>query len=83
MAGALGAISFLDAVPAVAAMRWLRVAALPRLSGKGAADHVAMTVDDGPHPDTTPQFLGAFAEADIRATFFLLGERMQRWPGLA
>lgn len=78
----LAALAVADALPSVAAMRWLRVGMLPGLTGIGAADHVAMTIDDGPHPATTPHFLDAFADARITATFFVLGERLRRWPEL-
>jgi peptidoglycan/xylan/chitin deacetylase (PgdA/CDA1 family) len=43
----------------------------------------ALTFDDGPHPDTTPAILAALDEAGVRATFFLVGERVRRWPELA
>lgn len=83
LAAALGAAAVGDALPSVAAIRWLRVAVLPTLTGLGATDHIAMTVDDGPHPETTPRFLDLLAEEGIHATFFTLGERLQRWPALA
>lgn len=79
---ALAALAVADALPSVAAMRWLRTSALPGLTGIGAAHHVAMTIDDGPHPATTPQYLDAFADAGITATFFVLGERLYRCPEL-
>ncbi len=41
---------------------------------------VALTFDDGPHPDTTPRILDALRDADARATFFLVGERAARYP---
>lgn len=34
---------------------------------------VALTFDDGPHPQFTPQLLDLFARHQARATFFLLG----------
>jgi peptidoglycan/xylan/chitin deacetylase (PgdA/CDA1 family) len=78
----LAALAVIDAVPSVAAIRWLRVGVLPGLAGIWRVDHVAMTIDDGPHPATTPHFLDAFADAQITATFFVLGERLRRWPEL-
>jgi peptidoglycan-N-acetylglucosamine deacetylase len=42
---------------------------------------VALTFDDGPDPEFTTRFLDALGES--RATFFLLGERVRRWPNLA
>lgn len=44
---------------------------------------VALTIDDGPHPDTTPALLDALARAEVRATFFLVGAAVERWPELA
>jgi len=49
----------------------------------GAAGAVALTFDDGPHPDATPQVLELLAAADARATFFLVGEQVDRRPALA
>jgi peptidoglycan/xylan/chitin deacetylase (PgdA/CDA1 family) len=47
------------------------------------ADGVALTFDDGPHPKGTPAVLEALATAGARATFFLVGEQVERRPGLA
>jgi peptidoglycan/xylan/chitin deacetylase (PgdA/CDA1 family) len=44
---------------------------------------VAVTFDDGPHPQGTPAVLEALAAAGARATFFLVGEQVERSPGLA
>jgi peptidoglycan/xylan/chitin deacetylase (PgdA/CDA1 family) len=46
------------------------------------ADHVALTFDDGPHPQGTPAVLEALREAGAEATFFLAGEQVQRRPAL-
>jgi peptidoglycan-N-acetylglucosamine deacetylase len=43
---------------------------------------VALTVDDGPDPATTPALLDVLARTGARATFFLLGERARRHPEL-
>ena len=53
-----------------------------RASVDGPAS-VALTFDDGPHPEGTPAVLEALAEGDARATFFLVGEQVERWPDLA
>jgi peptidoglycan-N-acetylglucosamine deacetylase len=55
---------------------------LPRTAGTGAADHVALTFDDGPDPWSTPLFLDELAGLGCRATFFVLGESLERHPGL-
>ena len=44
---------------------------------------VALTFDDGPHPQGTPAVLGELAAARATATFFLVGEQVARWPTLA
>jgi peptidoglycan/xylan/chitin deacetylase (PgdA/CDA1 family) len=43
---------------------------------------VALTFDDGPHPQGTPAVLEILREADQRATFFLAGEQVERRPAL-
>jgi len=43
---------------------------------------VALTFDDGPNPDATPRILDTLAEKKVRATFFVLGSHVQRWPDL-
>ena len=42
----------------------------------------ALTFDDGPDPHTTPGLLEALAAHRARATFFLIGERVQVHPEL-
>jgi peptidoglycan-N-acetylglucosamine deacetylase len=44
---------------------------------------VALTFDDGPHPDGTPAVLEALARHGAAATFFLVGEQVERYPSLA
>ncbi|GBC98430.1 Peptidoglycan-N-acetylglucosamine deacetylase [bacterium HR17] len=44
---------------------------------------VALTFDDGPHPIFTPQILDILKGYGVRATFFLIGERAERYPELA
>jgi peptidoglycan/xylan/chitin deacetylase (PgdA/CDA1 family) len=42
----------------------------------------SLTVDDGPHPATTPALLEVLARHGARATFFLIGERAVAHPSL-
>jgi peptidoglycan/xylan/chitin deacetylase (PgdA/CDA1 family) len=44
---------------------------------------VALTFDDGPHPVGTPAVLEVLEEAGMKATFFLVGEQVERRPALA
>jgi peptidoglycan-N-acetylglucosamine deacetylase len=48
----------------------------------GAAG-VALTFDDGPHPEGTPAILEILQTANIKAAFFLVGEQVERRPALA
>jgi peptidoglycan/xylan/chitin deacetylase (PgdA/CDA1 family) len=56
--------------------------AVPRTLPPGAVG-VAITFDDGPHPEGTPAVLEILARANARAAFFLIGEQVQRRPALA
>lgn len=44
---------------------------------------IALTFDDGPHPQGTPAVLDLLARAEARATFFLVGEQVAKRPSLA
>ena len=41
---------------------------------------IAITFDDGPNPEYTPKLLAGLKERDVSATFFLLGEEVERYP---
>jgi peptidoglycan-N-acetylglucosamine deacetylase len=49
----------------------------------GLPGGVAITIDDGPDPDVTPQVLSQLAEYGAHATFFCVGERVERYADLA
>ena len=55
---------------------WTR---LPGAGGKA----VAITIDDGPDPEVTPQVLSLLERTGAQATFFCIGERVQRHAELA
>ena len=64
--------------------------ALPALRGPlGVEDRTAsgrgyaLTFDDGPHPQGTPAVLEILARERVPATFFLVGEQVERNPALA
>lgn len=44
---------------------------------------VAMTFDDGPHPRNTPRLLDMLRERRMKATFYVIGNRVKTWPGIA
>lgn len=58
-----------------------RSVGVPR--GLPGASGVALTFDDGPHPEGTPAVLDRLAGAGALATFFLIGEQVERRPELA
>lgn len=41
-----------------------------------------LTFDDGPDPEYTPPLLDLLAKHGVRASFFLVGEKIERHPGL-
>lgn len=82
-AAAAAGAAVLQAGPGITALRPVRMALFPGLAGCGAADHVALTFDDGPDPAVTPQVLDLLADRGMRATFFMLGSMVARSPGLA
>jgi peptidoglycan/xylan/chitin deacetylase (PgdA/CDA1 family) len=44
---------------------------------------IALTIDDGPHPEWTPKMLDLLAEHRVKATFSLIGEQVKELPKLA
>jgi len=43
---------------------------------------VALTFDDGPHPDYTPKLLAILKNYDVKATFFVIGKMAEKYPDL-
>ena len=41
---------------------------------------VALTYDDGPNPPYTGQLLNVLAKHNVKATFFMIGNRIERYP---
>ena len=64
-------------------VRLLSIGLPPILTSRSTRDPiVALTIDDGPDPMTTPPLLEVLRRHDARATFFLIGERAARHDGL-
>ena len=79
--GLLGAVAWAAPAPAAHLPSLARALRIPlRLPGAGG---VAITFDDGPHPQGTPAVLDALATSGAIATFFLVGEQVERFPALA
>ncbi|KOS66440.1 1,4-beta-xylanase [Lysinibacillus contaminans] len=47
------------------------------------AKRIALTFDDGPHPKVTGQILDILDKYQAKATFFMLGSRVQYYPDIA
>ncbi len=45
--------------------------------------HVAITFDDGPHPKHTPKILDILKEKKVKATFFAVGKKVEKYPEIA
>jgi delta-lactam-biosynthetic de-N-acetylase len=53
------------------------------IRGNPLADKcIALTFDDGPHPEYTPQILDILEEYGVKATFFVVGENASQHPDL-
>ncbi len=81
--GAGVATAVAHAGPGVTAIAALRRRWFPGLAGLGAADHIALTFDDGPDPQFTPRLLEVLRSRQTHATFFLLGSMVASAPSLA
>lgn len=51
--------------------------------GLSGQPYVAMTFDDGPHPRNTPRLLDILRARNIKATFYVIGQNVDRYPGIA
>ncbi|HHU77163.1 MAG TPA: polysaccharide deacetylase family protein [Firmicutes bacterium] len=51
--------------------------------GPPEAHVVALTFDDGPDPRFTPDILDILAEEDVKATFFMVGKHVEKYPHIA
>jgi peptidoglycan/xylan/chitin deacetylase (PgdA/CDA1 family) len=81
--GMVAGAALVQVLPAATTWRALRCHLTPSLAGIGSKDHVAMTFDDGPDPESTPAFLEQLDRLGWKATFFLLGSMVRRAPSLA
>lgn len=55
---------------------------LAQAETSGFSHRIALTFDDGPDPATTPVILDTLRDHDLKATFFVIGERAARHPEL-
>ena len=45
--------------------------------------YVALTFDDGPHPELTPRLLDILRHHGVRATFYVIGRNVETYPEIA
>ena len=50
--------------------------------GEGLADQVSISFDDGPDPQWTPKILDILKEAEVKASFFLVGTNIESHPDI-
>lgn len=50
--------------------------------GEGADDQVSISFDDGPDPQWTPKLLDILRNADVKASFFLVGTNIESHPDI-
>ncbi|MFJ7731365.1 polysaccharide deacetylase family protein [Lysinibacillus sp. NPDC097231] len=56
---------------------------IPAAKGDPNVRRIALTFDDGPHPKVTEQILNILDKYHAKATFFMLGSRVQYYPDVA
>lgn len=47
-----------------------------------SGNYIAITFDDGPHPQNTPRLLDMLAQRNIKATFYVIGRSVDLYPGV-
>ena len=52
------------------------------LANIGKSGYVCLTFDDGPNPASTPELLQILKQEGIKATFFLAGKNVEKYPHL-
>lgn len=52
------------------------------MHGSPTLKEVALTFDDGPHPQYTPKLLAILRQYKVPATFFVVGEMAEKYPDL-
>lgn len=63
-------------------LRWLPNTWLA-IRGPKHGRSLYLSFDDGPHPEFTSSLLDLLAEHDAKASFFLIGQQIERYPDLA
>jgi peptidoglycan/xylan/chitin deacetylase (PgdA/CDA1 family) len=81
---ALGAFALYVGIAALGVLKpQLRMFADLVWRGPRDRAEVALTFDDGPQPEHTRRILGMLERAGVKATFFVIGEKVDRYPEVA
>lgn len=51
--------------------------------GDKSKNHIALTFDDGPHPETTLAILAVLKQHQVKATFFCIGQQVEQYKPIA
>lgn len=79
---------FIAVMSALTAVGWLIIPNSPQILGcavhrvKTNEKVVALTFDDGPNPPYTNQILDILKKYGIKATFFVVGQRVEQFPNV-
>lgn len=76
-------LSFLNPLLASDFQQPIGTTETPPASQGNEQKRVALTFDDGPHPEVTLQILQCLERYHAKATFFMLGNRVQHYPDIA
>jgi peptidoglycan/xylan/chitin deacetylase (PgdA/CDA1 family) len=84
---AMGGVAVAAAVAVAGTLTFAALSASSQLFGHTLIagrdpDELALTFDDGPNDNATPQLLDLLAGANVRATFFMLGKYVRQRPEL-
>ena len=79
LAALVGAAAAVYASPGLAAVGSLRYPGVVRHVA-GCVDAVALTFDDGPHPEGTPAVLEELERLRMTATFYVVASQARRKP---
>lgn len=52
-------------------------------NGSRSQKYIALTFDDGPHPVNTPRLLDILRRRNVKATFYVVGNLVERYPHIA
>lgn len=79
---AAGGLLFLLSVLFLLPLVLSRIISMGVIKRAPATHAIAWTFDDGPHPDYTPKLLELLDAYQVKATFFVVGEKARKYPHL-